>query len=43
MVREGELDLQALVTRRYPFDQINDAVSALEHGEVLGRCIVTFA
>lgn len=42
MYREGELDLKALVTRRYPFAQINDAVSALERGEVLGRCIVVF-
>lgn len=40
MFREGQLDLEALVTRRYRLDQVNEAVAALERGEVLGRSIV---
>ncbi len=42
MYKEGELDLDALVTRRYSLDQINDAVAALERGEIAGRSILTF-
>ena len=42
MFKEGELDLNALVTRRYTLDQINEAVSALERGEIAGRAILTF-
>jgi Zn-dependent alcohol dehydrogenase len=42
MFKEGELDLNRLVTRRYPLDQINEAIGALERGEVLGRSILVF-
>lgn len=42
MYREGELDLDALVTRRFTLDQINEAVGALERGEIAGRAIMTF-
>ena len=42
MYKEGELDLDALVTRRYGLDQINEAVAALERGEIAGRSILTF-
>lgn len=38
---DGALDLQALVTNRYPFDDIVRAVDDLAHGAVLGRAIVT--
>jgi Zn-dependent alcohol dehydrogenase len=43
MYREGELDLDALVTRRFTLDQINDAVGALERGEIAGRAILEFS
>jgi Zn-dependent alcohol dehydrogenase len=41
-VREGKLNLDQLVTRRYGLDQINEAVDDLEHGRILGRGILTF-
>jgi Zn-dependent alcohol dehydrogenase len=39
---EGDLDLDALVTTRYPIEQINEAVEALEKGKITGRAILTF-
>lgn len=39
---EGDLDLDALVTTRYPIEQINEAVEALEKGRISGRAILTF-
>jgi S-(hydroxymethyl)glutathione dehydrogenase/alcohol dehydrogenase len=41
LYRAGKLKLDELLTRRYPFSQINEAYAALERGEVL-RSIVTF-
>jgi S-(hydroxymethyl)glutathione dehydrogenase/alcohol dehydrogenase len=41
LYRAGKLKLDELLTRRYPFAQINEAYAALERGEVL-RSIVTF-
>jgi Zn-dependent alcohol dehydrogenase len=38
--REGRLDLDALVTRRYPLEAINEATAALARGEILGRAIL---
>lgn len=38
----GELDLDALVTQRYTLDQINEATSALEKGQIAGRAILEF-
>jgi Zn-dependent alcohol dehydrogenase len=38
----GALDLDALVTRRYRLDQINQAIAALEKGEIEGRAILEF-
>ena len=38
----GDLDLDALVTERFKLDQINDAVAALEAGEIRGRAIIDF-
>ena len=38
--KEGQLDLNALVTTRYPLDQINEATAALEQGRIAGRAIL---
>jgi Zn-dependent alcohol dehydrogenase len=39
---DGVLDLNALVTARYSIDQINEATTALENGEIFGRAILVF-
>lgn len=41
--RDGRFDPSALVTDRYPFEDINDAVQALHHGQVRGRAVVEVA
>jgi len=41
LYRTGKLKLDELLTRRYPFAQINEAYDALERGEV-ARSVVTF-
>jgi len=38
----GDLDLEALVTERYPIEAINEATTALEEGRVSGRSILEF-
>ena len=38
----GDLDLDALVTRRYGIDDIGEAVVDLEHGRIAGRSILVF-
>jgi Zn-dependent alcohol dehydrogenase len=38
--KEGQLDLHALVTRRYRLDEINEATTALERGQIAGRAIL---
>lgn len=38
--KEGQLDLNALVTTRYALDQINEATTALEQGKIAGRSIL---
>ncbi len=40
--KEGDLDLDAMVTARYKLDQINEATHALEKGEISGRAIMEF-
>ena len=40
--QQGDLDLDAMVTRRYTLDQINEATAALEKGEIEGRAIIEF-
>jgi len=40
--QQGDLDLDALVTKRYTLDQINEATRALEDGEITGRAIIEF-
>ncbi len=39
---KGDLDLDALVTARYPLEEINEATRALEAGEIQGRAILEF-
>jgi S-(hydroxymethyl)glutathione dehydrogenase / alcohol dehydrogenase len=41
LYRAGKLKLDELLTRTYPFEQINEAYEALERGEV-ARSVVTF-
>ncbi|MEE9279281.1 MAG: zinc-binding dehydrogenase [Myxococcota bacterium] len=40
--QDGLLDLDALVTERYPIEQINEATAALEAGQIRGRAILEF-
>jgi Zn-dependent alcohol dehydrogenase len=40
--KEGDLDLNALVTARYSIDQIGEATEALEQGKIAGRSILEF-
>jgi Zn-dependent alcohol dehydrogenase len=40
--KEGDLDLDALVTQRYKLDQIQEATDALEQGKIAGRAILEF-
>ena len=40
--KEGQLDLDALITERHAITDINEAVGRLERGEVSGRSILTF-
>ena len=39
---DGNLDLDAMVTERFKIGQINEATTALEHGEIFGRAIMEF-
>jgi Zn-dependent alcohol dehydrogenase len=39
---KGLLDLDAMVTERFTLDQINEAATALENGEIAGRAILVF-
>jgi Zn-dependent alcohol dehydrogenase len=38
--RRGDLDLAAIVTRRFALEEINEAVDALSAGRIIGRSIV---
>ena len=38
--RDGALDLDALVTERFPLEQVNEATAALEEGRIRGRAIL---
>jgi Zn-dependent alcohol dehydrogenase len=40
--RAGRHGLDALVTKRFTLDQINEGVHDLEQGQILGRSIVVF-
>lgn len=39
---QGKLNLEVLVTEHYKIDEINEATSALERGEITGRSILVF-
>ena len=39
---KGDLDLESLVTQRYPIEQINEATTALAEGRIAGRAILEF-
>lgn len=41
--REGKLNLDCLVTKRYTLDQINQAVEDLAGGKISGRSIIEYA
>jgi Zn-dependent alcohol dehydrogenase len=38
--REGRFPLDKLVSRRYKLEQINEALSDLERGEIAGRAVI---
>ena len=38
----GDLDLESMVTERFPLDAINEATTALEEGRIAGRAILEF-
>ncbi|MFC1820073.1 zinc-binding dehydrogenase [Thermodesulfobacteriota bacterium] len=40
--KDGDLDLDAMITERYTIDQINEATTALENGQIKGRAILEF-
>jgi len=40
--KEGDLDLDAMVTSRYKLDQIIEGTTALERGQIFGRAIMEF-
>jgi Zn-dependent alcohol dehydrogenase len=41
-LENGDLDLGAMVTRRYSLEKINEATQALEQGRISGRAILEF-
>jgi S-(hydroxymethyl)glutathione dehydrogenase / alcohol dehydrogenase len=40
LCQAGRLDFRDLVSKRYPFEQINVAIDDFKHGRVAGRCLV---
>lgn len=40
LYRHGRLKLDELITARYPLEQINEAIEAMEHGKALRNVIV---
>ena len=40
--RRGDLDLDSMVTQRFALDEINEAVDALQRGQISGRAILVF-
>lgn len=42
LAKAGKLDLRRLITARYPFERINDAIADLQAGKIVGRCVVQF-
>jgi S-(hydroxymethyl)glutathione dehydrogenase/alcohol dehydrogenase len=42
LYQQGRLKLDELITARYPLEQINEAITAMERGEAL-RNVIVFA
>lgn len=42
LAKAGKLDLRRLITARYSFERINDAIADLQAGKIVGRCVVKF-
>ncbi len=40
LCQAGKLDLRRVVTDRYPFERINDAIADLRAGRIAGRCML---
>ena len=40
LCQAGKLSFDGLISKRYPLDQINDAIADLKNGRVAGRCMV---
>ena len=40
LCQAGKLDFHGLVSKRYPLEQINEAIDDLKNGRVAGRCMV---
>jgi Zn-dependent alcohol dehydrogenase len=43
MVEDGRLSLDGVVGRRYPLDQINEAIADMTSGRLAGRAIIHFS
>ncbi len=40
LIEAGKLDLKQLITDRYEFDKINDAIADLQAHKIVGRCMI---
>lgn len=40
LYRSGRLDLESLITDRYPLERINDAIEDMRSGRTAGRCLI---
>jgi S-(hydroxymethyl)glutathione dehydrogenase/alcohol dehydrogenase len=43
LAARGAFDVDGLITRRYPLDEVGDAYEALARGEITGRAIITMS
>ena len=43
LCQAGKLDVRRLITNRYPFENINDAIADLQAGRIPGRCVLHIA
>ena len=41
LTASGAIDLESMITRRYPLDGADQAYQALTRGEITGRAIIT--
>lgn len=42
LCQNGKLDLKKIIGKRYKFEEINQAISDLRSGDVVGRCMIHF-